>query len=300
MAEAVAELGPLTDLVGTWESKGNGWNAIALPYANGPHRYRLLVNRYDETLAINLVDPAVPNRGVAFEPSGIVSADQSVVTLGYEQSVVQIAAADFPSTDLTGGADLAIHFEPGLWLHMLDEQVDGVDIARLSSVPHGDAVLALGTSAREDDVDIPTVSGLPVGGPEDLDDPYLAPYAHFHRSPFEATAEFEGFDPVYPARLLRRANAGGSISDVTRLTVDTTVSSAGIRNIPFIVKQADASSMVSTFWTYRFDADDGHTEHRLQYLQVVMLDFYESDEGETIRWPHVSINTLSRPLSPAP
>ena len=285
-------LGPLTDLVGSWQSTGRGLNVIALPFADAADRYRLLVNRYDETLEVRLVDPSVPNRGIARAEKG-ESADQSVATLAYEQTVVQTAAADFPTSGLAGDPDAAIHFEPGLWLYMKDQTPEGIDIARLSTVPHGDSVLALGTAAVEADVDVPVLDGLPVGGPTDIDHPYLAPYAHFHREPFGRTADFPGFDPVHPEALLRFANAGGSVSDVTRLTVDTERASAGIRNIPFIVRQADATSMVSTFWTYEFE-QDGRRERRLQYLQVVMLDFFEAADGGLIRWPHVSINTLTR------
>ncbi len=285
-------LGPLTDLVGSWRSTGRGFNVLALPFADTADRYRLLVNRYDETLEVRLVDPSVPNRGIAPDGEG-ASADQSVATLGYEQTVVQKVAGDFPASALAGEPDTAIHFEPGLWLYMKDQTPEGVDIARLATVPHGDSVLALGSAAHEPSVDIPVIDGLPVGGPTDIEHPYLSPYAHFHREPFCRTADFPGFDPVHPEQLLRFANADGSVSNVTRLTVDTELASAGIRNIPFIVRQADATSMVSTFWTYEFE-QDGRRERRLQYLQVVMLDFFQAADGGLIRWPHVSINTLTR------
>lgn len=293
--DAKGQLGPLTDLVGSWRSAGRGWNAIALPFAGAADRYRLLVNQYDETLDVRLVDPAVPNRGITANGAA-KTADQSVATLGYEQTVVQIAAADSPASDLAGEPDVAVHFEPGLWLYMKDQTPDGVDIARLSSVPHGDSVLALGTASHEQTIDIPAIDGLPVGGPTAIDDPYLAPYARFHREPFGRTADFPGFDPVHPEGLLRFANASGSVSNVTRLTVDTEVASGGVKNIPFIVREADATSMISTFWTYEFEHDGQH-EWRLQYLQVVMLDFFAARDGGLIRWPHVSINTLTREAS---
>ena len=40
----------------------------------------------------------------------------------------------------------AIHHEPGLFLNMLNRIPDGSDIARLATIPHGDAALALGKS----------------------------------------------------------------------------------------------------------------------------------------------------------
>ena len=68
------DLGPLQLLPGTWANKpglpGRGWNMIALPFAQPagqpvPARhYRLLLNQFNEELKFNLVDKAVPNRGV--------------------------------------------------------------------------------------------------------------------------------------------------------------------------------------------------------------------------------------------
>lgn len=50
------DLGPLKDLPGKWESKGHGWNMIALPFARtrpGALDYRLLLNQYNETLNLH-------------------------------------------------------------------------------------------------------------------------------------------------------------------------------------------------------------------------------------------------------
>jgi hypothetical protein len=56
--------------------------------------------------------------------------------------------------------------------------------------------------------------------------------------------------------------------------------------------------MRSTFWIQELaDLDaDGNPKLRLQYSQVVMLDFFPRRDGlpGPIRWPHVSINTLER------
>lgn len=117
-------LGPLKVLPGTWESQGVGWNMIALPYAGGStpgsHTdYRLLLNRYKETLKFELVDKAVANRGINQEGSSTQS-DQFVVALDYDQLITQIASEDSPKS---GQADETvvkpIHREPGLWLHYI-------------------------------------------------------------------------------------------------------------------------------------------------------------------------------------
>lgn len=288
------DLGPLKLLPGTWKSlPGRGWNMIALPFAEGPLKYRLLVNQYNETLDFTLIDSGVPNRGI--EPdstSGLT--DQFVVTLDYQQRVTQIAADDFPQSGDAGDPDADIHHEPGLFLHMTNKITNGLDIARLATIPHGDSVLALGRSqVTEGPPQVPDISGLPIGIAEDLDSRYLSPYKHFHENPFEGL-----FDPVQPNDLLKAANAGVDIARTTTLELDTKLETGGIVNIPFIVKEANATEMTSTFWIQELAEQDdkGPSTLRLQYSQTVMLDFFPRRDGVEglIKWPHVSINTLVR------
>ena len=300
------DLGPLKLLPGTWKNQpslqGRGWNMIALPFAtepDSPLNYRLLVNQYNEVLEFNLVDKAVPNRGIR-RNGNTTPSDQFVVTIDYEQVIEQIAAADFPNSGLAGHPGLPIHHEPGLWLHMINEQTNGIDIARLATIPHGDSVLALGNSEEvSGSVEIHDVNGLPIGVPQDLDHPYLAPYKHFHENLFEGL-----FDPVSPNELLKEANRDVTVLNTTVLKVDTTLESGGIKNIPFIVKQANATEMNSTFWIQELQEQDeyGEPRLRLQYSQVVMLDFFPRRDGlpGVIRWPHVSINTLEKVPRSAP
>lgn len=99
------DLGPLKDLPGKWESKGRGWNMIALPFARtqpGALDYRLLLNQYDETLNFTLVDKGVPNRGV--DNTHTQQTDQFIVTLDYEQVIHQVAVTDRPPSDVAGAA----------------------------------------------------------------------------------------------------------------------------------------------------------------------------------------------------
>ncbi len=295
-------LGPLALLPGVWKNEGglegHGWNMIALPFETRPGSeldYRLLLNQYNETLIFDLVDKGVPNRGLTALGA---QADQSLVALDYEQVTDQIATADFPHSNVLGPTSPpgnTIHHEPGLWLNMLDQVTDGFDIARLGSVPHGDVLLALGRSVptTKGPPEIPDVNGLPLKVTQDLENPYLAPYKHFHENLFEGI-----FDPVQPAELLKTANQGVEILRTTTLSVDTEAETGGIRNIPFIVKQANASSMRSTFWIQELaETDDrGRPKLRLQYLQIVMLDFDSRTRGMPgrIMWPHVSINTMHK------
>lgn len=194
-----------------------------------------------------------------------------------------------------------------------------LEVARLASIPHGNSLLALGTAAEVKGMPtIPVISGLPIGRFEDLaspgydvltdngdgaPDPYLAPYKHYIENPFKGTASgvpgFPGFNPRDMNEILRFANKGVNIERTTVLTVDTTRQSGGIVNAPFVTKQAEPVSMKSTFWIQELKEKDkgGHPKLRLQYSQVVMMDFFlprEDGLPDRARWPHISINTLEK------
>ena len=298
-----SDLGPLQLLPGTWKNypnlPGRGWNMIALPFATQPGSpidYRLLLNQYNEELKFTLVDKAVPNRGIKRNGTS-VNTDQFVVTLDYEQVIQQIVAEDQPVSGMAGNPGIAIHHEPGLWLHMTNETDEGSDIGRLGTIPHGDSVLALGKGVvAAGPPTIPAINGLPIGVNQNLASPYLAPYAHFNANPFMGL-----FDPVNPHLLLAAATPPNVVRTTT-LSVSTKVETAGIVNIPFIVKQANAAEMISTFWIMELDTLDGagHPNLVMQYLQIVLLDFFPRRDGlpGLIRWPHVSINTMEKIAEP--
>lgn len=302
------DLGPLQLLPGVWKSEGRGWNMIALPFATPPasagFNFRVLMNQYNEELKFTLVDKAVPNRGIG-RNGATVDTDQFVVTLDYEQVIDQIAVEDFPVSGKAGDPGLAIHHEPGLWLHMTNQLTAGIDIARLATIPHGNSLLALGRSAVVDGPSqIGPLNGLPVGVGQDFENnPYLGPYKHFIDNLFFGTVPpctpgFPGFHPLDMNAILNFANQGVDIVRTTVLEVDTTLEDAGIVNIPFVVRQVNAASMKSTFWIQELAEKDeqGRPKLRLQYSQVVILDFFPRRDGHPglIGWPHVSINTLDR------
>lgn len=288
-----SELGPLQNLPGTWRSlPGRGWNLIALPFDDGELNYRLLMNQYNEDLTFTFVDKAVPNRGLS--PAGETDPDQFVVTLDYQQVIHQIAAEDSPDSGLAGVPGAAIHHEPGLFLHMLNRVTDEIDIARLATVPHGNAALGLGRSDSFDGPPtIPVFSALPIGVPAEVEtNPYLAPYKTFVDQPFRNL-----FGPLDTNKLLRDALAASPVARTTVLHFNTTLDKAGINNIPFIERQADASEMQATFWIEELEEVDANGKPilQMQYSQLVMLDFFDRPDGTgLIRWPHVSINTLRR------
>lgn len=290
-------LGPLKHLPGKWANlpnlPGRGWNMIALPFADGPFGYRVLLNQYNETLQFTTVDKGVPNRGIPDGTDG-PDGDQFVAVLDYKQSINQIVAADSPISGKAGDPDLAIHLEPGLWMHILNKETNDIDIARLATIPHGDSVLALGRSSESAErPEIPDANGLPIGVDQSLTNPYLAPYKTFDDDLFQGL-----YTPVKPNLLLEAANQGVNITKVTKLEVDTKIESGGIVNIPFIVKQANATEMTATFWIQELAEkhENGEPKLRLQYTQTVFLDFFPRTDGVPglIRWPHVSINTLEK------
>ncbi|MBO9454482.1 hypothetical protein J7376_05845 [Paracoccus sp. R12_1] len=310
------DLGPFKLLPGTWVNEevspgvgdGRGWNLIALPFGGARPPFRVLMNQYNESLTFSIVDKGVPNRGVVNDPD-VNSTDQRIVTLDYEQAIRQVAAADFPVSGEAGGKGLAIHHEPGLFLHMLSHETEGIDIGRLAAIPHGDSVLGLGRSeVVEGLAPIPNnVTAIAVGVGDDIENnPYLAPYKHFRDNRFTGEVNapgFPGFNPLNTTELLHAANQGVNVRRTTVLDFDTTLQRGGVLNIPFIVREANAASMKSTFWIQELEDQDeyGNPKLRMQYLQVVMLDFFVP-RGDAmpgpIRWPHVSINTMVKVAEP--
>lgn len=325
------DVGPLEPLVGVWTAEGTGWNMIALPFHGAPPppagMFRILMNQYDEELKFTFVDDGVKNRGL-LRP-GEVDFDQVVATLDYQQKIAQVVAEDAPSSGgLAGPPKLAIHHEPGLWLYeknrrAKDDQIKGdvvseveLTVARLASVPHGNSVLAIGTAEIFDGMpDIPAISGLPSGRFEDVStpaydfksDPYLKPYKHYIDHPFKGNmggvVGFPGFSPADMNAILRFANTGVKIARTTVLTVDSTRRTGGVRSLPFSVREAEPVSMKSTFWIQELvdKGPDGKPLLRLQYSQVVLLQFFRPREDEQpglAIWPHISIATLNKVPAP--
>ena len=313
---------------GTLEGKGKspfdgrGWNLIALPFAEpGLFRnYRVLMNQYNEVLSFEIVDDEVPNRGITGRPPQSQPADQEVAALDYTQMIKQIAASDVAESGLAGAPELPIHHEPGFFLHMKNQTTQGIDIARLATIPHGNAATALGRAASEVDgpPQIGDLSGFPEGAflPEGAEqncikeavkkatkeDDYLFPYNQFiedrqFKGVLKDVPRFPGFGPENANQLLQ-GGLPGNIVKTTTLPLDTELMEGGIVNIPFIERQADAASMKSTFWIMELDEKDEKGDPRLvlAYSQFIYLDFFPRFDGKPglIRWPHISINMMEK------
>lgn len=288
---------------------GRGWNLIALPFAGPDRDFRVLMNQYNEVLSFTKVDESVPNRGI-IKNGDTQPADQRVAALDYEQTIAQISARDITDSDLAGGPELPIHHEPGFFLHMKEQRIDGIDIARLATIPHGNSATSLGISKTFDGPPvIPSVDGFPVGVVDDIaaaveaaSDPagYLFPYHQFTKEPFKGVLEgtqFPGFS-VADANALLRAGMPPNVVRTTELHTDTTLLEGGIVNIPFIERQADAAEMQSTFWIMELDEEglNGNPKLVMAYTQFIFLDFFprRNDPTQLIRWPHISINMMEK------
>lgn len=129
----LANLGLLQDLAGTWQ--GQGFNLIARPDFQGNANLYLQLNQTRETLQIQPIGSPIPNRGFGQD-------DIELFGLTYLDKIVDA---------FTGGA---LHIEPGIWVTQPPTNypsetapVGDQIIARMASIPHGNALLAQGTAA---------------------------------------------------------------------------------------------------------------------------------------------------------
>lgn len=126
------QLGLLRDFAGTWA--GRGFNLIGRPDAQGQQNVYLQLNQTRERLKIDPIGSAIPNRGFGQD-------DIELFGLSYLQTI---------SDEATGGA---MHLEPGLWVTQPQTQYpaeapppNGQIVARMASIPHGNAILAQGNA----------------------------------------------------------------------------------------------------------------------------------------------------------
>ena len=133
-ATVLEKLGLLGELSGTW--KGSGFNLIARPDFRDKANLYLQLNQTDETLTITPIESAIPNRGFG-------QNDIELFGLSYLQDIYD---------HHTKGA---LHLEPGVWITQpwttYPPQYPprgGQIIARMASIPHGNAVVAQGNATR--------------------------------------------------------------------------------------------------------------------------------------------------------
>jgi len=148
--QVLADLGLLADLAGTWH--GKGFNLIGRPDKQGNTNVYLELNQTEETLKFDPISTSIPNRGFAQD-------DIELYGLTYLQKI---------SDAVTGGA---LHIEPGIWVTQPgttappEKAPPGSQIiARMGSIPHGNAILAEGVAARFTGAPTLTVPGAQYNG----------------------------------------------------------------------------------------------------------------------------------------
>ncbi|MGH3427603.1 MAG: hypothetical protein ACRDQZ_08555, partial [Mycobacteriales bacterium] len=134
-------LGPLADLAGTWI--GNGFSLIELPDfdrrppSTGPKPFRLKLNSTVEILEFTPIGAAVPNRGsTLINDPNAGQPDIDIFGLRYLQRIADVVT------------DQPLHIEPGFWLNVPATQfpLAPAGVVRQATIPHGNSVLAQGTS----------------------------------------------------------------------------------------------------------------------------------------------------------
>jgi hypothetical protein len=302
-------------LAGTWH--GKGFNLIARPDKEGGAPLFLELNQTSETLRLDPIATSIPNRGNAQD-------DVELFGLTYLQKI---------SDSVTGGA---LHIEPGIWVNIpkTDAPPETASIARMATIPHGNALLAEGTAISVNPnggtfqikpattAPFPQGGTMPAGGTQgdfpEYDLSNVTPAATNSRTPFGDSPAIPlpaAIDDVPmqdivndPTRLLQKALQGQFIKEMVVLEIATAAAinfanptpvnngGGGIENIPFLQTNANAALVFATFWIEKIKHPI-RDFMQLQYVQTVLLNFPILKPGQQpvpFSWPHVSVATLHK------
>ena len=292
IAELITALGPLAELPGTWS--GKGFNLIARPDHQGGNDIFLELNLTEETLVFDSIGAPIPNRGSAQD-------DINLFGIHYLQKI---------NDATTHGA---LHIEPGIWANVpvTTAPPETASVARMACIPHGNSMLAEGTSftvagppafSPVNTVPFPVGGSTPPpGAPNGFPEYNLAAPNPFRTSPLPAAITQAMV--TNPNTVLAAAIAGQVIDKTTVLNIGTVPSftiattpptvvnisdgGGGVENIPFLTTNANAATVLATFWIERVKHPSGIGHFlQLQYVQTVLLNFLG------LSWPHVSVATL--------
>jgi hypothetical protein len=182
---------------------------------------------------------------------------------------------------------------------------------RQATIPHGDSLVAQSTSFKKvssgptinpvDSFPFPLADPIPdlndVTHAVDTNETYLAPYK---TDPLPDDCLPKGLNAAEtirdPTMVLKAQIKGQTIIETSVIQITTSFPSPlpnspavqGIVNIPFVVKNANATQMDAIFWIEKVQHPKFHDRNflQLQYVQRVILDFHG------LHWPHVSVATL--------
>ncbi|NTJ44320.1 hypothetical protein G6L28_17125 [Agrobacterium larrymoorei] len=275
-------LGALEDLPGFWE--GTGFSLIARPDRKSLTGFFLQLDLLRETIEFTSIGSPVFNRGS-------VQDDISIYGVTYLHRV----------TDAVSGG--ALHIEPGMWLNIpatTDPKADA-SIARLATIPHGDAFSTIGfvQYAVYDRIpEIPPANTVPfkIGEqppPSGTANPYeqyrLDIPSQFRSCPL--VSDISQAIVTDPNQMLRDTlnrqvlTEQKTLKSITRL-ITSTQNLGGIENIPFIKANANAATLDSVFAIETVIDASGREFLQLQYSQTSLLNF------GGMSFPHVTVGTL--------
>jgi hypothetical protein len=284
--QVLADLGPLSELPGTWV--GNGFSLISLPDKHNNRAFHLKLNTTREMLNFTAIGAPIPNRGSAQD-------DIAFLGLRYFQQVSDAITHE------------GLHVELGLWLNLPSTTTpqQPETVARLATIPHGSSLLAQGSFLIMDGgPQIHPVDSAPftldatTGARQKSTNPtYLAPFVFTILPPcvpLGATANpnlvlseaIKGQNIVQTVVLSVSAMPIGGINGTSLAPPNQPNDVGGILNIPFLVANANVNSFSAIFWIETVQNPDGTQFLQLQYTQTVILDFLG------LKWPHISVATL--------
>lgn len=271
-------LGPLQDLPGFWE--GTGFSLIARPDFSGdsPNGFFLELNLLRENIEFTAIGSPVFNRGS-------------------RQDDIAIYGVTYLHRVTDGSTGEALHIEPGMWLTIPATSSPRAEasIARLATIPHGNAVCTVGFTEEIVPDGMPTVPSanttpFPVGSqpPEPgMKNPFaeydISAGSRFRTAPVPAGITQAIIDD--PNVLVRQALQGQTLAHITRL-ITSTDQVGGIGSIPFIVSNADTLTLESVFAIETVRGPQGREYLQLQYSQTALLNF------RGLSFPHVTVGTL--------
>ncbi len=293
------DLGPLKQLIGEWESvvlppptggsasTPSGWNVISVPAEKG---FVFEVIPYKENLKFSAVAVEAGNRGPVINGTQF---NQEITGLFYEQQIISVCDTEYcQERGFKNGT--VIHAETGLFLYITN-YTSGLNIARLGTVPHGNALLALGSSKDSTDAGtafFPEASALAFN----LDGSAPGGFGYNENITLDPQfAEFNQVDPnTFLQTTLKQIVGSGSVANLTTIDMSTKNPDAtgGILNIPFIQTNVTATSLDATFWIEQITG--GSETELLQYSQTINLVFPLGGNVVPIVWPHITVSTLKR------
>jgi hypothetical protein len=276
VAITIPGLGGLRELPGTWV--GTGFSLVSVPL--GDDDFRVIQHPTFEILTFSQIGAPVPNKG---------SVDQEITFLGveYDQKVID------PHTKE------GLHRETGFWLNMPD------GIFRLSTIPHGDALIAQGSKLEDlkGEPPIEVVDPTPFtvnasGARVNVTDPKYTP--KLMGVPPLNTNVIADPNKILKDELAKIKQLGRKIVSTTTLFVnanpvagingmpisETNSQFGNISNVPFIKRNAPPTSFSAIFWIETVEIGLGIQVVQLQYTQTAILDFND------LKWPHITVATL--------